>query len=161
MRSQLSFKPHPFIRPPSRSRVYLCPFRGQFVRSASREDVAVRAPALTVPPSLRTHVRNGSTSRHHNGPLRPRRGPKGGTNLGSYVQMILQPPKPNLLVGCGSRPWNKAFRLSGRKWPPCSRVSRDASRRRTPQIPKPAGPVIATGVLTVARFVPHGNWRPC
>ena len=28
-----------------------------------------------------------------------------------------------------------------------------------PQIPKPAGPVIATGVLTVARFVPHGNWR--
>ena len=28
MRSQLSFQPHPFIRPPSRSRVYLCPFRG-------------------------------------------------------------------------------------------------------------------------------------
>ena len=28
-----------------------------------------------------------------------------------------------------------------------------------PQIPKPAGPVIATGVLTVPRFVPHGNWR--
>ena len=28
MRSQLSFEPHPFIRPPSRSRVYLCPFRG-------------------------------------------------------------------------------------------------------------------------------------
>ena len=27
-----------------------------------------------------------------------------------------------------------------------------------PQITKPAGPVIATGVLTVARFVPHGNW---
>ena len=27
MRSQLSFEPHPFIRPPSRSRVYLCPFR--------------------------------------------------------------------------------------------------------------------------------------
>ena len=27
-----------------------------------------------------------------------------------------------------------------------------------PQISKPAGPVIATGVLTVARFVPHGNW---
>ena len=29
MRSQLSFEPHPFIRPPSRSRVYLCPFRGR------------------------------------------------------------------------------------------------------------------------------------
>ena len=33
-----------------------------------------------------------------------------------------------------------------------------------PQITKPAGPVIATGfiatgLLTVARFVPHGNWR--
>ena len=28
LRSQLSFEPHPFIRPPSRSRVYLCPFRG-------------------------------------------------------------------------------------------------------------------------------------
>ena len=28
MRSQLSFELHPFIRPPSRSRVYLCPFRG-------------------------------------------------------------------------------------------------------------------------------------
>ena len=27
MRRQLSFEPHPFIRPPSRSRVYLCPFR--------------------------------------------------------------------------------------------------------------------------------------
>ena len=27
-----------------------------------------------------------------------------------------------------------------------------------PQITKPVGPVIATGVLTVARFVPHGNW---
>ena len=36
--------------------------------------------------------------------------------------------------------------------------SRDASRRSTPQITKPVGPVIATGVLTVARFVPHGNW---
>ena len=39
-----------------------------------------------------------------------------------------------------------------------SRVSRDASWRSTPQITKPVGPVIATGVLTVARFVPHGNW---
>ena len=38
------------------------------------------------------------------------------------------------------------------------RPSRDASRRSTPQITKPVGPVIATGVLTVARFVPHGNW---
>ena len=28
MRSQLSFEPHPFIRPPYRSRVYICPFRG-------------------------------------------------------------------------------------------------------------------------------------
>ena len=28
-----------------------------------------------------------------------------------------------------------------------------------PQITKPAGPVIATGLLTVARFVPHGNRR--
>ena len=28
-----------------------------------------------------------------------------------------------------------------------------------PQIPKPVGPVIATGLLTVAGFVPHGNWR--
>ena len=37
-------------------------------------------------------------------------------------------------------------------------VSRDASRRSTPQITKSAGPVIATGVLSVARFVPHGNW---
>ena len=33
------------------------------------------------------------------------------------------------------------------------RSSRDASRRSTPQITKLAGPVIATGVLTVARFV--------
>ena len=33
------------------------------------------------------------------------------------------------------------------------RPSRDASRRSTPQITKPTGPVIATGVLTVARFV--------
>ena len=82
------------------------------------------------------------------------RGGGGGTNLGRYAQMFLQPPKPNL-VGWGSRSWNQAFRLSGRKWPPCSRVS----RRPTPQIPKPAGPVIVTGVLTVARFVPHGNWR--
>ena len=38
------------------------------------------------------------------------------------------------------------------------RPSRDASRRSTPQITKPVDPVIATGVLTVARFVPHGNW---
>ena len=38
------------------------------------------------------------------------------------------------------------------------RPSRDASRRSTPQITKPVGPVIATGVLTVARFVPRGNW---
>ena len=45
------------------------------------------------------------------------------------------------------------------KWPPCSRVSRGASRRPTPQIPKSAVPVIVTGVLTVARFVPHRNWR--
>ena len=28
MRSQLSFEPYPIIKPPSRSRVYLCPFRG-------------------------------------------------------------------------------------------------------------------------------------
>ena len=28
-----------------------------------------------------------------------------------------------------------------------------------PQIPKPAGPVYKTGVLTVERFFPHGNWR--
>ena len=33
------------------------------------------------------------------------------------------------------------------------RPSRDASRRSTPQITKPVGPVIAMGVLTVARFV--------
>ena len=55
-----------------------------------------------MPPSLRTHGRNGSASRHQNGPLRPRRGPKGirlrgGTNLGKYAQMFLQPPKPSLL----------------------------------------------------------------
>ena len=45
--------------------------------------------------------------------------------------------------------------------PPCSRVSRDASGRpsrdasghSTPQITKPVGPVMVTGVLTVARFV--------
>ena len=43
--------------------------------------------------------------------------------------------------------------------PPCSRVSRDGSRRPTPQIPKPAGPVYKTGVLTVAIFFPHRNWR--
>ena len=41
LRSQLSFEPHPFIRPPSRSRVYLCPFRGP----SGREDAA---DAITV-----------------------------------------------------------------------------------------------------------------
>ena len=35
MRSQLSFEPHPFIRPPSRSRVYLCPFRGLLCQKAT------------------------------------------------------------------------------------------------------------------------------
>ena len=35
MRSQLSFEPHPFIRPPSRSRVYLFPFRGDLAHRKS------------------------------------------------------------------------------------------------------------------------------
>ena len=41
MRSQLSFEPHPFIRPPSRSRVHLCPFRGWgwFERKARRHQI--------------------------------------------------------------------------------------------------------------------------
>ena len=45
--------------------------------SASLEGAAGRAPALTVPPSHRTHGRNGSASSAQNGPLRPRRGPRG------------------------------------------------------------------------------------
>ena len=57
------------------------------VRSASRESAVRSFPALTVPPSLRTHGRNGNASRLRVGALRPRRGPKGirprgGTNLG-------------------------------------------------------------------------------
>ena len=59
------------------------------------------------------------------------------------------------LSSYGSESWES------RKLPLWSRVSRDASgrpsrdasRRSTPQITKPVGPVIATGVLTVARFV--------
>ena len=39
------------------------------------------------------------------------------------------------------------------------RASLTAFHPPPPQITKPAGPVIATGLLTVARFVPHGNWR--
>ena len=39
MRSQLSFEPHPFIRPPSRSRVYLCPFRGHQSDGNSHENI--------------------------------------------------------------------------------------------------------------------------
>ena len=34
-----------------------------------------------------------------------------------------------------------------------------SSQQLPPTIPKMAGPVIATGVLMVARFVPHGNSR--
>ena len=43
----------------------------------SRESAVKSFPALTVPPSLRTHGRNGNASRLRVGPLRPRRGPKG------------------------------------------------------------------------------------
>ena len=39
MRSQLSFEPHPFIRPPSRSRVYLCPFRPPFVEENGNQEM--------------------------------------------------------------------------------------------------------------------------
>ena len=39
MRSQLSFEPHPFIRPPSRSRVYLCPFRGPIRKGDTITDI--------------------------------------------------------------------------------------------------------------------------
>ena len=104
---------------------------------------------------------------------------KGGANLGrqrplrGIAQMLLQPPKPSLLVGRDWQPWNQAFRPSGRKWPPCLPVSRDASRRPIPQVPKPTSPVIATGVLAVERSFPKshllasspvgGCWarRPC
>ena len=64
-------------------------------RGCSRE-----SPCSHWAPSLRTHGRNGSAST----PLCPRRGPRGiqlrggGTNLGRYAQMFLQPPKPNLPV---------------------------------------------------------------
>ena len=63
--------------------------------------------------------------------------------------MLLQPPKPSLLVGRDWQPWSQGFRPSGRKWPQCLPVSRDASRRPIPQVPKPTSPVIATGVLAV------------
>ena len=150
----------------------------------SRESAVKSFPALTVPPSLRTHGRSGNASRLRVGPLRPRRGPKGirprgGANLGrqrplrGIAQMLLQPPKPSLLVGRDWQPWNQAFRPSGRKWPPCLPVSRDASRRPIPQVPKPTSPVIAMGVLAVERSFPKshllasspvgGCWarRPC
>ena len=80
---------------------------------------------------------------------------KGGANLGrqrplrGIAQMLLQPPRLSLLVSRDWQPWNQAFRPSGRKWPPCLPVSRDASRRPIPQVPKPTSPVIATGVLAV------------
>ena len=154
------------------------------VWNVSRESAVKSFPALTVPPSLRMHGRNGNASRLRVGPLRPRRGPKGirprgGTNLGrqrppqGIAQMFLQPPKQSLLVGRGWQPWNQAFRPSGRKWPPCLPVSRDASRRPIPQVPKLTSPVIATGVLAVERSFPKshllasspvgGCWarRPC
>ena len=43
--------------------------------------------------------------------------------------MLLQPPKLSPLVGRDWQHWSQAFRPSGRKWPPCLPVSRDASRR--------------------------------
>ena len=42
-----------------------------------RKSAVKSFPALTVPPSLRTHGRSGNASRLRVGPLRPRRGPKG------------------------------------------------------------------------------------
>ena len=70
--------------------------------------------------------------------------------------------------------WKKWERQqAGRKWHPCLPVSRDASRRAIPQVPKPTSPVIATGVLAVERPFPKshllasspvgGCWarRPC
>ena len=67
-------------------------------RSASREGAVRRAPALTVPPSLWTHGRNGSASRHQTGPLRPRRGPKGirlrgGNKSGKVYPDVPSTPK--------------------------------------------------------------------
>ena len=86
--------------------------------------------------------------------------------LGRYDQMFLQPPKPILPVGWGSRPWEMGFcprtEITSLFASLMGRLTASLSGRLTaflPQIPKPAGPVIATGVLTVARFVPHGNWR--
>ena len=48
----------------------------------SRESAVKSFPALTVPPSLRTHGRNGNASRLRVGPLRPRRSPKGDSAKG-------------------------------------------------------------------------------
>ena len=53
MRSQLSFEPHPFIRPPSRSRVYLCPFRGsERAKNAPRMRPLKFESCLSVPNEL-------------------------------------------------------------------------------------------------------------
>ena len=48
MRSQLSFEPHPFIRPPSRSRVYLCPFGGNGAAGMIRRMTIARALFIIV-----------------------------------------------------------------------------------------------------------------
>ena len=68
-------------------------------RGCSRESPC---SSLLCPPRVSGRMEEmGEPGRHQNGPLRPRRGPKGirlrgGTNLGRYAQMFLQPPKPNL-----------------------------------------------------------------
>ena len=78
---------------------------------------------------------------------------RGGANSGKVYQMFLQPPK---LFSSGrlrlAALGNGVFVL-GRKLPPCSRVSWGRLTAFLPQISKLVGPVMATGVLTVARFV--------
>ena len=89
----------------------------------------------------------------------------GGQILGRYTRCSVQPPKLFLPVGWGSRPWEMGFRprteITSLFASLMGRLTASLSGRLTaflPQISKPAGPVIATGVLSVARFVPHGNW---
>ena len=81
----------------------------QYVRSASREGVAERAPALTVPPppplsqdAWKKWERQQASKRSTSSTKGPKgdsaKGGGGGTSLGRYSQMFLQPPKPNLLA---------------------------------------------------------------
>ena len=78
--------------------------------------------------------------------------------LTAFLPQITKPVGPVMATGVLTV---ARFVGESRMLPPCSRVSRDASgrpsqdasRRSTPQITKPVGPVMATGVLTVAKFV--------